>query len=83
MSHSYPRNWRPGNPHHASNSPESSPESSSGKAQRNFPVEDRKVEKLHQRRSGLRKNPSIPRNPAEKPCCDEMRRRLTSGLGQV
>ncbi len=23
------------------------------------------------------------RNPAEKPCCDEMRRRLTSGLGQV
>ena len=24
-----------------------------------------------------------PRNPAEKPCCDEMRRRLTSGLGQV
>ena len=26
---------------------------------------------------------SRPRNPAEKPCCDEMRRRLTSGLGQV
>ena len=23
------------------------------------------------------------RNPAEKPCCDEMRRKLTSGLGQV
>ena len=27
--------------------------------------------------------PGVPRNPAEKPCCDEMRRRLTSGLGQV
>ena len=26
---------------------------------------------------------SLPRNPAEKLCCDEMRRRLTSGLGQV
>ena len=25
----------------------------------------------------------VPRNPAEKPCCNEMRRRLTSGLGQV
>ncbi len=24
-----------------------------------------------------------PRNPAEKPCCDEMRWRITSGLGQV
>ncbi len=24
-----------------------------------------------------------PRSPAEKPCCDEMRWRITSGLGQV
>jgi nitrogen regulatory protein PII len=24
-----------------------------------------------------------PRNPAEKPCCDEMRWRITRGLGQV
>ena len=42
LRQSRPRNWRPGNPHHASNSPGSSPESFSGKAQRNFPVEDRK-----------------------------------------
>ena len=26
---------------------------------------------------------SLPRSPAEKPCCDEMRWRITSGLGQV
>ena len=33
-------------------------------------------------RSGIGNNWDA-RNPAEKPCCDEMRRRLTSGLGQV
>ena len=26
---------------------------------------------------------SVARNPAEKPCCDEMSWRITSGLGQV
>ena len=40
------------------------------------------VEKIPTRMTTSQRN-WWPRNPAEKPCCDEMRRSLTSGLGQV